>query len=77
MISHSVQQRTSETARVELGAEHDILKIVVSRVPGLPRWPSESAPPPRAALTRLTDGLLFSVAATDPLTFGGGIEFLP
>ena len=72
VISYSVAQRTREIGiRVALGASrHDVVAMVVRA--GM-RWSAAGVAAGLAgalALSRLMSGLLFSVTASDPVTFG-------
>jgi len=72
VISYSVTQRTQELGiRMALGARRrDLLKLVLWQGLRLASLGVASGLAMALALTRLMQGLLFGVGATDPLIFG-------
>jgi len=73
VISYSVAQRTHEIGiRMALGAQRgDVLKLVVGQGLALTLVGVACGVAGAFGLTRLMEGLLFRVTATDPLTFIG------
>jgi putative ABC transport system permease protein len=71
VINYSVTQRTQELGiRVALGAQpRDVLKLIVGQGLALTLGGVVFGVAGAFALTRLMEGLLFGVTATDPLTF--------
>ena len=71
VINYSVTQRTQELGiRVALGAQpRDVLKLIVGKGLALTLAGVVFGVAGAFALTRLMEGLLFGVTATDPLTF--------
>jgi putative ABC transport system permease protein len=78
VLAYSVSERTREIGiRVALGAQRrDVLKLVVAQGMKLTLIGAVIGLGASLALTRLMQGLLFEVSATDPLTFTGLAAFL-
>jgi len=73
VVAYSVAQRAGELGvRLALGAQRkDILKLVIGENLKLIAMGIAGGLVCAFALTRLLQSLLYSVSATDPLTFGG------
>jgi len=73
VMSYAVSQRTQEIGiRVALGAQtRDVLKLVLNRGMALAGAGVAVGLAGAFALTRLMEGMLFGIRATDPLTFAG------
>ena len=73
VISYSVAQRTHEIGiRVALGAQHrDVLRMVLGQGGKIALIGTAIGLAMAFGLTRLMSSLLFSVSASDPLTFAG------
>ena len=73
VISYAVAQRTHEIGiRMALGAQHrDVLRMVLGQGGRIALIGTAIGLAMAFGLTRLMSSLLFSVSASDPLTFGG------
>jgi ABC-type antimicrobial peptide transport system permease subunit len=73
VLSYAVSQQTRDLGiRLALGAQtHDILTLTLKRGMGLALLGVAMGGAAALAMSKLIEGLLFGVTATDPLTFGG------
>ena len=76
--SYAVSQREQEIGiRMALGAhQHDVLAMVIRETVTLAFVSVGAGPVLSLALTRTMSGLLYGVAATEPLTFAGAASLL-